>query len=220
MEQRKEQLLDRGELLWEALWFTAQDPRGDRQALWAPHWKSSMASGAEFRASSLCVRQLQLCSSGRGWVSVPSQWVTDWPITEGSSIATWKQILSQRSLNLQVSDLQHKQPLRAGEVDVMASCTPRIDWSQDLHKQSAVGSSWCVWFSGLTPALVSLELGMNLLHSRGGEVTPGESPARAACGVTRISCGQALAEVVLVNGSSAAARILLLEGAGSVKPAR
>lgn len=56
--------MDHGELLWEALWLTIHSPRGDHEVLWAPCWKSSMTSGIQLRASLLCMRQLQLCSSG------------------------------------------------------------------------------------------------------------------------------------------------------------
>lgn len=114
--------------------------------------------------------------------------MTDWPAVpccpnrEGFSIATWKQQHSKspgsHPCSCRCLTFRTKQALRAavaGEVDFTASFAPRIDWSQDLHKQSPVGTSWCWCFSCLTPAPVRLELGMNLLHSRGrGSDTGGE----------------------------------------------
>lgn len=167
--------MDGGELLW----LTTHSPRGDHETLWAPCWKSSMASGIDFRAPLLCMRQLQLCSSGP-WLGSGDILVGDRQrrIFHCHLEAAAQQILcSYRCVTFRT-----KQPLRAavaGEVDFTASFALRIDWSQDLHKQSPVGSCWCWCFSCLTPALLRVELGMNLLHSRGrGSDTGGESCLR------------------------------------------
>lgn len=76
--------MDHGELLWEALWLITPSPRGDQEALWAPCWKSSMTSGIGFRASLLCMRQLQLCSSGP-WLDFGDRPEKVFPFPPGSS---------------------------------------------------------------------------------------------------------------------------------------
>lgn len=105
--------MDRGELLWEALWLTTHSPRGDHEALWAPCWKPSMASGSDFRASLLCMRQLQLCCSAP-WLAFGDRLASSALLSQQRRFfhchleAAAQQIPRQPSLQLQMSDLQNK----------------------------------------------------------------------------------------------------------------